>query len=304
MTDADVAEARAAEARAKADLERVVHEIQRTHGALEQVGGSVARERLRDAVEAFESAERREREIEAEYEAWLLLLEQMKEADAAQASNLGQTLGPAIAGRFEELTQKRYENVRLTAQLGTEGVVVGGAVRSTDRMSVGTREQLSTLYRLSLAEYSEDVRRPGQSAGAERRRADGLVPRLADRQGPGLSDRRVHVSPGGLPGRWCHGADQGEVGAQGYGGRIHPGGGSGTGDSAKVGVFTPREAQVTSSVLTTDADFRRFATVLPIVLHGDRTPQSGPRTRRRMIGTLPNAGRSLKESRLNLQNRI
>ena len=41
----------------------------------------------------------------------------------------------------------------MTAQLGTEGVVVGGAVRSTDRVSVGTREQLSTLYRLSLAEY-------------------------------------------------------------------------------------------------------------------------------------------------------
>ena len=41
---------------------------------------------------------------------------------------------------------------QVTAQLGTEGVV-GGAVRSTKRMSVGTREQLSTLYRLSLAEY-------------------------------------------------------------------------------------------------------------------------------------------------------
>ena len=104
-------------------------------------------------VEAFELAERQEREIEADYEAWLLLLEQMKQADAAQASNLGQTLAPAIAGRFEDLTQRRYESVRLTAQLGTEGVVVAGAVRSTERISVGTREQLSTLYRLALAEY-------------------------------------------------------------------------------------------------------------------------------------------------------
>ena len=94
-----------------------------------------------------------DRAIETGYDAWLLLLEQMKQADAAQASNLGQSLAPAIAGRFEELTQKRYESVRLTAQLGTKGVVVGGAVRSTERMSVGTREQLSTLYRLSLAEY-------------------------------------------------------------------------------------------------------------------------------------------------------
>ena len=77
----------------------------------------------------------------------------MKQADAAQASNLGQALAPAIAGRFEALTQRRYENVQLTAQLGTEGVVVAGTLRSTGRISIGTREQLSTLYRLAMAEY-------------------------------------------------------------------------------------------------------------------------------------------------------
>ena len=68
---------------ATSDLEGIEREIQRTHGALEQVGGAVARERLRDASEAFELAARQEREIVANYEAWLLLLEQMKEADAA-----------------------------------------------------------------------------------------------------------------------------------------------------------------------------------------------------------------------------
>ena len=153
VTEAEVAQARNAETSVRADLERVVGEIHKSQGALEQVGGAVARERLRDALEAFSLAERNERELEAEYDAWLLLLQQMKEADAAQASNLGQALAPAIAGKFEALTQKRYENVRLTAQLGTEGVVVGGTVRSTESLSVGTREQLSTLYRLSLAEH-------------------------------------------------------------------------------------------------------------------------------------------------------
>jgi len=153
VTQVEVTAAQNAKTTAIADLAGIEREIQRTHGALEQVGGAVARERLRDAIEAFESAERQEREIEADYEAWLLLLEQMKQADAAQASNLGQALAPAIAGRFEALTQRRYESIRLTAQLGTEGVVVAGAVRSTERISVGTREQLSTLYRLSLAEY-------------------------------------------------------------------------------------------------------------------------------------------------------
>jgi hypothetical protein len=157
VSDTEVTEARNAEARAKSDLDWVVLDIQRTHGALEQVGGSVARERLHDAIEAFELAEHHEREVEAEYDAWLLLLQQMKEAEAAQASNLGQTLAPAIACRFEELTQKRYEDVRLTAELATEGVMSSGALRSTERISVGTREQLSTLYRLALAEYLKTV---------------------------------------------------------------------------------------------------------------------------------------------------
>jgi hypothetical protein len=153
VTEAEMTEAQTGETAARVDLEATQREIERTHGALAQVGGAVARERLRDAVEAFELAERQEREVEADYEAWSLLLEQMKQADAAQASNLGQALAPSIAGRFEALTQKRYENIRLTAELGTEGVVSGGAVRPTTRISVGTREQLSTLYRLSLAEY-------------------------------------------------------------------------------------------------------------------------------------------------------
>jgi hypothetical protein len=153
VTDDEVSAARNAAAGMKVELEGNEREIQRAHGALEQVGGAVVRERLRDATEAFELAERQEREIEAEYEAWRLLLEQMKEADAAQASNLGQALGPAIADRFQELTQRRYEAVRLTAHLATEGVVVSGALRPATQISIGTCEQLSTLYRLSLAEY-------------------------------------------------------------------------------------------------------------------------------------------------------
>jgi hypothetical protein len=85
------------------------------------------------------------------------LLEQLEEADAAQASNLGQALVPAIATRFQELTQRRYQTVQLTARPGTEGVMISGALRSAAQISVGTREQFSTLYRLSLAEYLRTV---------------------------------------------------------------------------------------------------------------------------------------------------
>ena len=153
VSEDEVSAARNTAASVKLEIEGIERDIQRVHGALEQVGGAVARERLRDATEAFELAERQEREIEAEYEAWRLLLDQMKEADASQASNLGQALVPAVAARFQELTQRRYETVQLTAQLATEGIVVSGALRPAAQMSVGTREQLSTLYRLSLAEY-------------------------------------------------------------------------------------------------------------------------------------------------------
>ena len=157
VTEDELNSARNSMANIKLELEGIDRDIQRAHGALEQVGGAVARERLRDATEAFELAERQEREVEAEYEAWKLLLDQMKEADAAQASNLGQALGPAIAGHFRELTQRRYETVHLTAQLATEGIMASGAVRPPEQISVGTREQLSTLYRLSLAEYLHSV---------------------------------------------------------------------------------------------------------------------------------------------------
>ena len=145
VTDDEVSAARNAAVSVKSDLDGIEGNIQRAQGALQQVGGAVARERLRDATEAFELAERQEKEIEAEYEAWRLLLDQMKEADADQASNLGQALAPAIAGHFQELTQRRYQTVQLTAQLATEGIIVSGGLRPTSLISVGTREQLSTL---------------------------------------------------------------------------------------------------------------------------------------------------------------
>jgi hypothetical protein len=53
----------------------------------------------------------------------------------------------AIASRFEELTQGRHESAGLTKQLCTERLVATGAVGPTKLISVGTREQLPTVYR-------------------------------------------------------------------------------------------------------------------------------------------------------------
>jgi trimeric autotransporter adhesin len=148
----EVASAQAAASRASAALAEVEDRVLMTRGRLMQVGGAVARERLAAAEEALALAEQAEREVEEEYAAWRLLLDQLRAADAAQASNLGQALAPALSGGFGALTRARYGRVQLAASLSTEGVEVGGAVRPAERLSVGTRDQLSTLYRLALAE--------------------------------------------------------------------------------------------------------------------------------------------------------
>ena len=153
VTDDEVITARRACDDLLRDLEEHERAIERARGALQHVGGAVAGERLKEAKEAFECAVRQEKEIEADYDAWKLLLETLKEADAAQASNLGQALAPAIAKGFQELTRQRYDGMQLTAELGTGGILVAGAVKLIEHISVGTREQLSTLYRLALAEY-------------------------------------------------------------------------------------------------------------------------------------------------------
>src|SRR5258708_650631 len=81
----------------------------------------------------------------------------MKEVEKVQVSNLGQVLVPVIADRFQILTGQWYESLQFTSQFRTEGVFVSGTLRSTERISVGTREQLSTLYRLYLTEYLQTV---------------------------------------------------------------------------------------------------------------------------------------------------
>jgi hypothetical protein len=87
-----------AEIAAISDLGGVQREIERTHAALEQVRDAVARERCTMRSRAFEQGGRLEGEIEADYEAWLLLLEQMKQAYGAPASNLGRALALSPSG--------------------------------------------------------------------------------------------------------------------------------------------------------------------------------------------------------------
>ncbi len=139
-------------ARAEARRTEAEAALQRARGALEQVGGHVARDRLADAATALAVAKRHLEALERDYAAWKLLFDTLKDAGAKQASDLGGALAPVVGEAFAELTQRRYASVTIGGALESAGVVVGEEARDPERLSVGTREQLSTVLRLCLAE--------------------------------------------------------------------------------------------------------------------------------------------------------
>ena len=127
-------------------------ELQQAEGALQQVGGHSAREQLVQAEEAVKAIDRREGEIEIEYGAWKLLLETIREAEAEDAVHLGKALVEPVSRRVSELTGGAYGEVSIAPTLSTQNIEAAGRSRDLSRLSVGTRDQLATVLRLTIAE--------------------------------------------------------------------------------------------------------------------------------------------------------
>jgi hypothetical protein len=137
---------------ASGQLEDIEGEIREKQGALQQVGGEVAKQRAEDATTEFELAKARLSQTELEYEAWDLLRKTMREAEQEEGTNLGRALADPITKRFEALTGGRYGKFGLGPELESEGILVEGEARDVGLLSLGTRDQLSTIFRLTLAE--------------------------------------------------------------------------------------------------------------------------------------------------------
>lgn len=127
-------------------------------GRLELVGGAVAQERFEASEEALTRARLREQEVETEYGAWRLLVDTMREAENAEGKHLGEALAMPVSQRFADLLEEvggdaeRYGTLAFGAMLGTEGLEADGAMQSVKDLSVGTREQIATLLRLTIAQ--------------------------------------------------------------------------------------------------------------------------------------------------------
>ena len=157
ITDDMLAEARETVQAARNQLKEIENEIQAKRGALRHVGGDVAKQRAEAAQEALKYAREREQVLENDYTAWELLRTTLREAEQEEGAHLGRALGDPIAQRFSALTDRRYGPVALGPNLETNAISAVGDERSVFSLSVGTRDQLSTIFRLSLAEQLQST---------------------------------------------------------------------------------------------------------------------------------------------------
>ena len=152
VTEETLAVAKAAAQSAQTELTEIENAIQSKRGALQHVGGQVARERAEDAREALALLRERARNLEIDYDAWAFLRNTLLEAEQEEGVHLGRVLGEPIVQRFSELTDRRYGKLNLGPDLDTDAISVAGEGRSINALSIGTRDQLSIIFRLTLAE--------------------------------------------------------------------------------------------------------------------------------------------------------
>lgn len=136
--------------RAVADKQGEIHKAQ---GGLEQVGGAVVREQKEEIDRALQIALDREHEVEVAYEAWKLLAETLRDVENTDGAHLGKALSGPVSARFRELTANRYGGLAIGPHLEMEGLEAAGQIRLFDALSVGTKDQLATLFRICIAEH-------------------------------------------------------------------------------------------------------------------------------------------------------
>ncbi len=148
----DLEQSRREVAAAEKAAEHLRAEVLRARGALETVGGAVAHQKAEEAAEELELAEQEERAVEVDYEAWQLLADTLREAESQEGRHLGEVLAAPTGSLFSQLTDGRYGSFALDANLLSAGLDVGGSQRAVATLSLGTKEQLATLLRVTVAQ--------------------------------------------------------------------------------------------------------------------------------------------------------
>jgi hypothetical protein len=126
----------------------------KAEGALTKVGGAQLRERVQQVDDALKAAQAREHDVTVDARAWQLLRDTLRAAENSEGAHLGRALAQSVSDKFAELTNGRYANLQFDPSLCAESVEAAGAAADSEvlvALSVGTRDQLATLVRLTIA---------------------------------------------------------------------------------------------------------------------------------------------------------
>lgn len=132
-------------------LAQLNQDLTRANGQLDVIGGTPLEEQKLDAERALERVRARAEGVELEYAAWKLLKETLELAEKQQTTHLGQALVGPVSQRFGQLTASRYGPLSLGPNLQAHGITAQGELREIERLSAGTRDQLSAILRLTVA---------------------------------------------------------------------------------------------------------------------------------------------------------
>ena len=156
VTEADVESAERLPARAATRaLVEVTEQLHTADGGLQKVGGAVLRDNLVRVQEALDAARERERSIDLDAESWKMLVNVLRDVENEEGTHLGRALAGPVTVRLRGLTSSRYGDVELGPTLQAQGIKgMSGAPPDAvlEALSVGTKDQLATLLRITIAQ--------------------------------------------------------------------------------------------------------------------------------------------------------
>jgi hypothetical protein len=126
-------------------------------GELQKVVGPAIGEEVAQGQEELSRLRKQSKELEEDFDAWKYLRDSLRKVDTRNSAHLGRQLAQPVQQAFGELTENRYGDLILSPEMSLDSITAGGDSRTTEEMSVGTRDQLATLIRLTLAAQLQSV---------------------------------------------------------------------------------------------------------------------------------------------------
>lgn len=136
----------------KADESR--HTLQ---GELQKVVGPAIEEEVAQAQEELARLQKQSKDLEEDFDAWKHLRDSLRKVDEQNSAHLGRQLAQPVQQAFRELTENRYGELTLSKQMSLDSITAQGDSRNAEEMSIGTRDQLATLIRMTLAAQLQSV---------------------------------------------------------------------------------------------------------------------------------------------------